>query len=426
MTVGLCEDCVLLYYDAYIDPSQPFGLWWCKDIEDVEVIKVNAICKSRIASWNDLAGEEVKQFLEQFPYIFVVVPDEAERQEIISELSSRFSIPIVVPLEEHFYGAPSIKELYAVGGQKALDKLLYGAVELPIHGLINIADVDCEKRLNAQRVLSGFRDLDVGIGGFNPGDLTVWTGKRGEGKSTLLGQVLLEAINQVRRVCVYSGEMPKRQFKLSLLQQAAGFWNVTKREDDRTGHIFWDVKKEVISYIDKWWDRALFLTDIQCNNAHNEDTIIKLFEYAHRRYGCDIFLVDNIMTAELKGSEKLGYYQAQSAFTGRLVSFAKAHNVHVHLVAHPRKTDKRIEADDVGGSSDITNRADNVIKVERIKDENKDQAGCSMILTVLKNREFGATTKIKMDFDERSRRFYQIDKHPSKKYIWESLMNNGG
>ena len=102
---------------------------------------------------------------------------------------------------------------------------------------------------------------------------------------------------------------------------------------------------------------------------HDEGNILRLFEYAHRRYDCDVFLVDNIMTAALKDAATLGYWQAQSVFTGRLVAFAKGRGVHVHLVAHPRKTDKRIEADDVGGSADITNRADNVFKVERVKDE---------------------------------------------------------
>lgn len=424
MSYDMDENCALLYYDGYMDPTKPTGLWWCQDAEDVKTVVENAICKNTLASWDLLLDKGCQKLILQFPYVFVAIPNKEKRDEVIKEISSRLKIAIVVPDENAFYGANSVKELYRVGGPRVLDKLLFGAKEIPIQGLINIADVECDKILNENRVLSGFRDLDVGIGGFNPGGLTVWTGKRGEGKSTFLGQIIIEAINQLKNVCVYSGEMPKRQFKLSLLQQAAGFWNVKKREDDRTGHIFWDVNKDVIKYIDKWWNNELFLTDIQAENAHNEDNIIKLFEYAHRRYGCDVFVVDNIMTTELKDSIKLGYYQAQSAFTGRLVSFAKCYNVHVHLVAHPRKTDKKLEADDVGGTSDITNRADNVIKIERIKDEQIELEGCSMVLTVLKNREFGATTKIKMNFDERSRRFYQIDKHPSKHYSWESLMMN--
>ena len=48
------------------------------------------------------------------------------------------------------------------------------------------------------------------------------------------------------------------------------------------------------------------------------------------------------------------------------MEFAKKNEVHVHLVAHPRKGDndkkKLLTADDIGGSADITNRADNAFR----------------------------------------------------------------
>ena len=47
-----------------------------------------------------------------------------------------------------------------------------------------------------------------------------------------------------------------------------------------------------------------------------------------------------------------------------LANAARALDVHIMLVCHARKTDdikKRIDKWDIAGSSDITNRADNVI-----------------------------------------------------------------
>lgn len=46
------------------------------------------------------------------------------------------------------------------------------------------------------KVLYGIPNLDRATGGAVMGELSVWTGKRGEGKSTLLDQFLLEAIDQ--------------------------------------------------------------------------------------------------------------------------------------------------------------------------------------------------------------------------------------
>lgn len=419
---NLSENGAVLCIPEYMDPNKSTGLWWCVDIEDVYTIQDNAVCKSILAEWNDI--NEYKEIIELFPYILVCVPPGPIRDEITYELTARFSIPVLIPQDTVFHGYKNVRTLISEVGIHIIDKFLFKATEIPVEGLINIADIDCKKKFDEKRILSGFKELDSKIGGFNYGELTVWTGKRGEGKSTLLGQIQIEAINQGHKVCVYSGELPKRQFKLSLLQQAAGELFISERLDERTEHIFYDVDELAIKYIDSWWDKCLFLTDIQCGNAHNEDNIIKLFEYAHRRYGCDVFLVDNIMTAELKDSAKLGYYQAQSAFTGRLVAFAKGKNVHVHLVAHPRKTDKRLENDDVGGSGDITNRADNVIKVERVKPELVAEKGYSMVLTVMKNREFGALTDIKMGFNKKSRRFYSIYENDEKKYSWEIAMRN--
>lgn len=409
----------ILYFPEHIDPSLPTGLWWCVDPEDVFCVcsEQNAVCKSGYATWSDV-GKDAK-FVEQFKYILVCSPPGEVQDEIVQELTSRFTTPVVVPADDAFHGKSNVRELLEDHGTVAVDRLLYATREIPVQGILNIADIDCAKQFDGKRALSGFRLLDCELGGFAPGALSVWTGKRGEGKSTLLGQILLEAINQGHLVCAYSGELPKIQFKLSIMQQAAGYRNVTRREDERSGRVFYDVKPEAEEKINAWWNKRLFLTDIQRENAHDENNILRIFEYARRRYGCDTFLVDNIMTAELRDAAKLGSWQAQSAFTGRLVAFAKAHGVHVHLVAHPRKTEKRIEADDVGGSSDITNRADNVFKVERVKEEMVAEAGHSMLLTVLKNREFGAMPKVELDFNPASRRFFQVKTGDKRVFSWE-------
>lgn len=416
----------ILCLPEYIDYAAP-GLWWCIDPEDVMTLRENAVCKSASAGWDEVGKEA--EAVERFQFILVCAPQGTIRDEITEELTSRISVPVLVPAEDAFHNCENIRSLLEAKGARAVSQLLYGAKEIPVQGVIDIADVDCTKRLNAERVLSGFRELDSGIGGFSPGELSVWTGKRGEGKSTLLGQILLEAVNQGHRVLAYSGELPAHQFKLSMLQQAAGYRNVTKREDERSGRILYDVNSKAGSAINEWWRGRLFLTDIRRENAHNEENILKLFEYAKRRYGCDVFLVDNIMTAELRDAAALGYWQAQSAFTGRLVSFAKGRGVHVHLVAHPRKTDKRdgrLEADDVGGSGDITNRADNVLKVERVREDKVAQAGCDMLLSVLKNREFGAMPKIKLDFNPASRRFYPAGTGDRRIFSWERAETSGG
>lgn len=421
-----CENSCLVFDPKLMDFDQP-TLWWCLDALDVFVVGGNAICKASTVSWKEVAedGETLANIVGSFQFVLVCAPPGPERDEVVEQLTSFLYTPVLVPTGEAFRGCASVGQLMDLGGQKALNGLLFEAKEVPLQGVLDLAEVELAQHLDARRVLSGFRGLDAGIGGFSSGELSVWTGKRGSGKSTLLSQLLLEAVNQGHRVCVYSGEMPARQFKTVMLQQAAGRENVKAREDPRSGRMLYDVELSAAEHIDEWWRGRIFLTDIKRESCHDERQILKIFEYTHRRYGCDVFLVDNIMTAQLKDAAALGYWQAQSAFTGRLVAFAKGRGVHVHLVAHPRKTDKRLEADDVGGSSDITNRADNVLKVERVVDEKVEEKGFNTLLTVMKNREFGALPSVKLDFDPTSRRFFPSGSGNGREFSWEQAGRAG-
>lgn len=426
MTASSDAPCPILFDAKRMDPNQP-TLWWCLDPLDVYAVKTNAVCKASMVSWAELekSQEVLSDIVGCYQFVLVCAPPGPERDEVVEHLTSFLYTPVLVPGEKAFRGCASVGQLMDLGGEKAVNALLYEAKEIPMPGVLDLADVELDQKLDARRVLSGFPALDAGIGGFSSGELSVWTGKRGAGKSTLLSQLLLEAVNQGRRVCAYSGEMPARQFKLVMLQQAAGRDNVKRREDPRSGRVLYDVAPEAAAHIDEWWRGRLFLTDIKRENCHDERQILKIFEYAHRRYGCDVFLVDNIMTAQLSDAAALGYWQAQSAFTGRLVAFAKGRGVHVHLVAHPRKTDKRLDADDVGGSADITNRADNVLKVERVVDGRVEEKGFHMLLTVLKNREFGALPCVKLNFDPASRRFFPAGTGNGRAFSWEQAERAG-
>lgn len=415
----------LLFEPRFMDPqAEPYGLFWCKDAEDMKAVGVNAVCKALTVPWKELG--EWAEFVCQYPYILVAVPPGPARDEIAEELQARFPLPVLIPGNDAFHACASVLELRENYGISALDQLVMDAQELPSPGVLNVAEIDCDTETHIKRTSSGLTLLDREIGGFAPGELSVWTGRRGEGKSTLLGQILLDAIDQGRRACCYSGELPARQFKRFIRQQAAGYLHVTAQEDPWTGKTFFQVGDDVKGPIDRWFDGNLFLTDIKDKAAHDEDTILRLFEGAHRRYGCDTFLVDNIMTAQLRSETEQGYYRAQSAFAGRLADFCKRLNVHVHLVAHPRKTEGKrpLEADDVGGSGDITNRADNVLKVERVPEERVQELGYSSLLTILKNREFGARGKVKLEFNEPSRRLYQMGGSPAKRYGWERSLRN--
>ena len=167
----------LLFRPEFIDPSQPTGLWWVRNAEDVDAVRINAVCKSLTAPWSEVNGWT--EWLAQFPYILLAIPPGAAQDEAAEQLTARVPIPVMVPAPRDFLGCETVWSLREEGGLKAIDRLLLNAEELPTQGLLNLADVDTTQRKNAKRVVSGIPDLDRAIGGFVGGELSVWTGKRG-------------------------------------------------------------------------------------------------------------------------------------------------------------------------------------------------------------------------------------------------------
>lgn len=406
----------LVYEDRFLDPTLPTGLWFCEDAAAVQAVGVNAVSLCLTATWNDLY--KCAEFINLFPYVLIVAASKERRQEMVGELRERLGyISLLVAQENSFKGCASVPELLGACGDKTVRELLIAAVELPAYGMVALQSVENPETWKLPRTLSGIPELDRSIGGFLMGELSIWTGKRGEGKSTLVNELLLRAVDQGHKVCAYSGELTAWRFKEWAMLQAAGPRYLTERTDKDSGRVFYSVPPHIQQRIDEWWKDRFFLYDLGISTAHDEDSIIDTFTLAHRRYGCDVFLVDNIMTARFKGTRDADFYRAQSNFTGRLVGFAKKYGVHVHLVAHPRKTgNATLAADDVGGAGDITNRADNVFSIKRMP-EGKEYG---TLLSVLKNRAFGNQVKIGLDFEPTSRRFYKaVTGDPGWRFGWE-------
>lgn len=403
---------ILLCRPELMDSAQGC-LWWCESAEDIAAWPVNSVCLAGLVGWEDV--KYCKDWICSYPFVLVASPN----RDFVDKVRQHVPwLPILSPDPGAFGGYRSLAELAGACGIADLERrLMYKANVEPSGGLLNLADVKVRDLRGIPRTLSGFPALDRALGGFREGELTVWTGKRGEGKSTVLGQILLESVNQGHNVCAYSGELDAARFKDWIAAQAAGPDMLEERDDPDTGANVYLVPVQVAELIDEWWDRKFYLYDLGISSAHDEDSILNEFEYAHRCLSCDVFLVDNIMTARLKGDRD--YYRAQSMFTRRLAEFCKATKSHVHLVAHPRKVERGKsvnDSDEVSGAADITNLADNVISVQRLTEHGED--GRETQLHVLKAREHGVRGKIGLCFNPPSRRFYAPGSTPNKKYGW--------
>ena len=134
--------------------------------------------------------------------------------------------------------------------------------------------------------------------------------------------------------------------------------------------------------------------------------IISKMEIMAKRYGVKVFCIDNLMVTENDEKEEL---RNQTEIVKMLKSFAKKYNAIVHLVAHPRKAQNGqngLDKSDISGSANITNLADYVMLVQRIKDEENPTVDKHTVFSIDKDRYMGTRLEIALTFNKDRRRFF--------------------
>lgn len=309
-------------------------------------------------------------------------------------------------------------ELLYREGAKAVKNAIECAKPIPKMGILSVSDIE-RKRGQSLGIPTGFKGLDRKIEDAQLGGLTIWTGRSGDGKSTILGQVILEALDFGVSVFAYSGELNDQTFQEWVNTQAAGPENLESYKN-HYGDVKYEVKADVEKQIKEWYRERFFLYDNTIKDKNIPNTgIIDLCKYASKRHDCKVFIIDNLMSVQYDSVSEGDFYLEQSRFVCSLKNFAKSYNVHVHVVIHPKKTEGDLDKNSIAGRADVTNLADNVIAIEKNKDK---EESCDGVLTLLKNRKTGQLIRIKLKFDDKSKRFCPMNKDGEvevrKPYNW--------
>lgn len=355
--------------------------------------------------------EECWDWLETFDQITIFGDNDAPGRQMVNNLvkrlgESRCRIVEEYPIKADGNECKDANEILCELGDIALLDTLESAKDIPTKGLINLSKVVPVDPTTIPRIKTNIPALDVCIGGLREGAVTVFTGKAGEGKSTLSGLLLLNAIEQGHNVCAYSGELTSEEFQQWINLQAAGSEYITLKFDPVKGEKVPVIPKDVEEAIMNWYDGRFFIYDNQeIFEANQSEAIIQVFTMAVRKYGCKMFLVDNLMTALSDSDEET---KAQGRFVNALKRFANRFKVHVIIVAHPRKTKagESIRQDDIGGNSATVRLAHSAIVVEKPN------------LRVIKARDSGHLKLIECCYCPDSRRIYQKDKGDLNKFSW--------
>jgi len=260
--------------------------------------------------------------------------------------------------------------------------------------------------------------------GYRPGEITIWSGTNGSGKTTFLLNEMLNIIEREGKVAILTGEAQPGITKFIMSLQLAGESNLIEYTDEETDEVRYRVDKDDLKKMGEWLNGKLYIY----NNFDGleVDRIQRQMEIASRRFGCNMFVIDNLMKVQYGGRLQDRYNQ-QAQFVSNMKDFSIKHNSHIHVVAHPRKPKGVvITKEDVAGLYEITNNADNVIGVHRTdKTEVLDALGIKEItvngaLEIYKNRMYGDQRKIiPLDFEKNCRRFNQFRNKEEQSYSWQ-------
>lgn len=183
-----------------------------------------------------------------------------------------------------------------------------------------------------------------------PGEISVWAGTNGHGKSQVVGHVAVASIARGERWCIASMEFKPYRLLARICRQAAGT-NQPKYMSDGPK-------------IEKLLADRLWIFDVQ--GTAKAERVLEVFGYALKRYGVKNFVVDSLA--------KCGFgedaYNEQKDFVDKLGDFARNNDVHVHLVCHARKGKDESEVPDkfdVKGTGALTDMVDNIFIVWRNK-----------------------------------------------------------
>ena len=222
---------------------------------------------------------------------------------------------------------------------------------------------------------TGYKELDKKIIGLLMGDVTVLSGLSGSGKTSWIDCVVLNAVQRGYKVGIWSGELQDFRFQSWIDQISAGKNYVCKKEGYEN---YYYAPKNIANQINKWLEGKLFLYN---NNYGSKwQQLFADIKTLVENEGTQLIVLDNLMALQIDSYDGDKYTQ-QTRFINDLKEYAKAKNIHVILVCHPRKEGGFLRKESISGTADLTNLADSVIIIHRIGKDFEQRAGSSSART---------------------------------------------
>ena len=423
-------DCKLIMYGAWhVNPKEPLILTegqfdamtvWQSGYKNVVSLPAGAANRKYI--------EENYDFLEKFPELIFWIDNDEPGKKAASNLKEKFPDTMIKIHKE----CNDANETLIKFGESEVKRFLDELPPLP-SGIkaISEANYDAGEVADSERIETGFRDFDEFVKDWRMQQLTVIFGRDNEGKSTWISQLVAHQLKNGAKTFLNSAELGDQGIQDWLYKQIInGESNCYSKLQGKYGEIY-SIKPMVLKALRRYTKDKLYIIDpSDTKMISDNDILFKQMAKLATKFGVKLFILDNLQA--ILTSKYSDLNRDQSFFMERCRQFAKTYNCHVIVVAHPRKVEElesadsrtktgNLKKDSIAGTKDISNKAHNVISIERPFIEGQE---FDMILTNLKNKVNSVRKGFKYLFDNSTFTFYNDETIKSDNNAWKKYLTD--
>lgn len=441
------SNCPILYNINRIDTSQPLIIveGYFDALAVVESGNTNVV--SIPGGAQDLKWIQFNfDFLESFDTIYLWFDNDRAGNDGLEKVINRLGesrIRVIKPTEEdedrveEYYKKAGSEDLsirktdanniLLACGSNRISELITFAEEIPCKNLKYLMDCEVSNIMDIPKTSTGLGSLDEILYGNLYPCFTIYSGIAGAGKSTLTNAAcVISALENNKKIFMFSGELGEGQLLDWIITPYAGLNHILEMENKSTNKPFYVVTTEATAAIKKFYKKNIILYDSTNSLDTSGESILKEMETAYRRFGCTVFLIDNLMCISFEGEESESKWDSQKKFITKLMGFTNKYGVNVNLVLHPRKPSQAQQSGvqsfsvyDLHGASEIGNLCHRLLWVSRLNDQEKQ-----LRIDVIKDRPSqSAGQHCELYYDKRTRRIYGTEEERTRTYKWEQSSN---
>jgi len=262
-------------------------------------------------------------------------------------------------------------------GEDKVMEIVSGAYPYPIDGVVLIEDVeddaiDLLNKPEHRGLSTGWSDLDPHYL-VSPSEVTVVTGVPNMGKSEWMDALMVNLVQlEGWKFGIFSAEnFPVKHHLLKLVGKFAKkpFWG-DEKIDEKSARQSMKILNDHIKFIGTQEESVTI------------ESILEQTRVLNYRYGLNGLIIDPWNTIEHKFGDGENETNYVSRVLAQLNTFAKVNELHIWVVAHPRKMENDANRQpvvpnpyDISGSANWFNKCDNAITIHRHRDDYEDYVG---------------------------------------------------